>query len=190
MESWKNDFFKGKKCIKNHSLKDALGYLHKSLKDCPIENHIDLADIFFNLGVAFKKLGCIIPAIKSWDAAVCADRKGEAAKVLDRIFPGNRLDNDKSYFFLIQLSIYLGKKNSGKIESDAEKDMILDLISIYWEQVLDSGILYSQSKAEKMIIFRDIEIGFPYADMNFDLSDSKNDTSGHIIPFKTGKKSS
>ena len=190
MENWKYDFFKGKKCLKNHSFKDALGYLHKSAIDCPVENQIDLADIFFNLGVAFKKLGCIIPAIKSWDAAECSDRKGEASKVLARIFPGNRLDNDKSYFFLIQLSIYLGKKKSEKIESDAEKDMILDLISIYWEQVLDSGILYGQSKAEKMIIFRDIEIDFPYADINVDLSDSKNDTSGHIIPFKSGNKSS
>ncbi len=178
MESWKADFFKGKKCIRNHSLKDALSYLHKSVKDCPVENHIDLADIFFNLGVAFKKLGYIIPAVKSWDAAVCADRNSEASKILGRIFPGNRLDDDKSYFFLIQLSIYLGKKVSGKIESEAEKDMILDLITIYWEQVLDSGILYGQSKAEKMIIFRDIEIDFPY-----------NDTSGHIIPFKTSKKS-
>jgi len=178
MESWKDDFFKGKKCIKNHSLKDALGYLHKSIKDCPIENQVDLADIFFNLGVAFKKLGYIIPAVKSWDAAVCADRKGKASRILDHLFPGNRLDNDKSYFFIIQLSIYLDQKNSGKIESDAEKDMILDLITIYWEQVLNSGILYGQSKAEKMIIFRDIEINFPY-----------NDISGHIIPFKTSKKS-
>ncbi len=176
MESWKDDFFKGKKCIKNHLLKDSLGYLHQSVKDCPVENQVDLADIFFNLGVVFKRLGFIIPAIRSWDAAVCADNRGEAVKVLRTIFPGNRLNDDKSYFFLIQLSTYLGQKNSGKIESDAEKDMILDLIKIYWEQVLDSGILYGQSKAEKMIIFKDIEIDFPY-----------NDTSGHIIPFKTEK---
>lgn len=186
MESWKDNLFKGKKCINNHSLKDALKYLHNSVRDCPVENHVDLADIFFNLGVAFKKLGCIIPAVRSWDAAVCADRNSDAERVLRNIFPGNRLNDDKSYFFIIQLSNYLRGKKSGKIESDAEKDMILDLITIYWEQVLDSGILYGQSKAEKMIIFRDIEIDFPYTDMKIDLSDSVNDTSSHIIPFKTG----
>ena len=57
------------------------------------------ADIFFHLGIAFKKLGCMVPAVKSWDASVCADKNGQAAALLDRIFPEKRLSEDKRDFF-------------------------------------------------------------------------------------------
>ena len=82
MENWKTDFFKGKKCIIRKDLKGALEYLHRSIKKCPVENDVELADLFFYLGVAFKKLGCIIPAVRSWDASMCADKGGQAATLL------------------------------------------------------------------------------------------------------------
>ena len=184
MDSWKSDFFKGKNCIVNKDLKGALGYLHRSLKKCPVENSIELADVFFYLGVAFKKLGCIVPAVRSWDASMCSDKGGQAAVLLKNIFPGERISTDKSYFYLIQLSIYLGRKESGKIDSEAEKDMIIDLISTYWEEIVNAGILKGQCQSEKILIFKDIEIDFPYMDVKFDfpLVDSSN--SGQIIPFR------
>ncbi len=184
MESWKAEFFKGKKCIIAEDLKGALNHLHRSIKNCPVEKEIDLADIFFNLGLTFRKLGFIIPAVKSWDASMCADKSGPGASVLDRIFPGKRLSEDKRSFYLIQLSIYLSGKKSGKIDSEPERDMIIDLIDIYWEQIIDSGILHRQCQSEKMIIFRDIEIDFPYMDVSFDSPESDFNISGQIIPFK------
>ncbi len=184
MESWKAEFFKGKKCIISKDLEGALYHLHSSIKNCPVEKDIDLADIFFNLGIAFRKLGFIIPAVRSWDASKCADKRGQGASILDRIFPEKRISDDKSNFYLIQLSTYLSGKKSGKIDSEAEKDMIIDLIAIYWEQIIDSGILYGQCQSEKMIIFRDIEIDFPYMGETSDFSDSIVDHPGQIIPFK------
>ncbi|MCK5537751.1 MAG: hypothetical protein KAH95_01355 [Spirochaetales bacterium] len=184
MESWKAEFFKGKKCIISKDLRGALKHLHSSIKNCPVEKEIDLADIFFNLGITFRKLGFMVPAVRSWDASKCADKRGPGASVLDRIFPEKRLSEDKQKFYLIQLSTYLSGKKSGKIESEPEKDMIIDLIDIYWEQIIDSGILYGQCQSEKMIIFRDIEIDFPYIDATFDSPESENDNSGQIIPFK------
>ncbi len=188
MESWKADFFKGKKCIISKDLKGALGYLHRSMKKCPVENDIELADLFFYLGVAFNKLGCIVPAVRSWDASMCADKGGQAAMLLRRIFPGERLSNDKSYFYLIQLSAYLGRKKSGKIDSEAEKDMIIDLISMYWEEIVDSRILKGQCQSEKILIFKDIDIDFPYTEVNFDFSVSDYNNTSQIIPFRTKKE--
>ena len=189
MENWKADFFKGKKCIISKDLKGALEYLHRSMIKCPVENDIELADLFFYLGVAFKKLGCIVPAVRSWDASMCADKGGRAAMLLRTIFPGERLSNDKSHFYLIQLSAYLGRKKSGKIDSEAEKDMIIDLISMYWEEIVDSGILKGQCQSEKILIFMDIEIDFPYTEVSFDFSVSDYNNTSQIIPFRTKIKS-
>ncbi len=185
MENWKTDFFKGKKCIISKDLKGALEYLHRSIKKCPVENDVDLADLFFHLGVAFKKLGCIIPAVRSWDASMCADKGGQAATLLQQIFPGERLTTDRSYFYLIQLSAYLSRKRSGKIDSEAEKDMIIDLISMYWEEIVDSGILKGQCQSEKILIFKDIVIDFPYVDINLDVPITDYKNTGQIIPFRT-----
>lgn len=187
MESWKADFFKGRKCIIGKDLRGALTYLHRSIKNCPVEKDVDLADIFFNLGIAFRKLGFIIPAVKSWDASMCADKTGLGSSYLDRIFPEKRISEDKRNFYLMQLSTYIEGKKSGKIESEAERDMIIDLIDIYWDQIIDSGILFGQCQSEKMIIFRDIEIDFPYMDVVFEFSDSGIDNSCQIIPFNINK---
>jgi len=184
MESWKAEFFKGRKCIISKDLKGALNHLHNSLKNCPVEKEVDLADIFFNLGIAFRKLGFIIPAVRSWDASMCADKYGPGASILDTIFPGKRILDDKSNFYIIQFTTYLSGKKSGKIDSEAEKDMIIDLIGIYWDQIVDSGVLHCQCQSEKMIIFRDIEIDFPYIDVKFDFPETENDNPGQIIPFK------
>lgn len=176
MDSWKTDFFKGKKCIIRKDLKGALEYLHRSIKMCPVENNTELADIFFHLGVALKKLGCIVPAVRSWDASMCADKGSQAAALLRHIFLGERLTTDRSYFYLIQLSAYLARKKSGEIDSEAEKDMIIDLILMYWEEIVDSGILKGQCQSEKILIFKDIVIDFPIIDYN---------NMSQIIPFRT-----
>lgn len=179
MNSWRTDFFKGKNCIKSRDLKGALEYLHRSIKKCPVENYIELADVFFYLGVTFKKLGFIVPAVRSWDASICANKGGQAAVLLKNIFPGERTSTDKSYFYLIQLSAYLGRKNSGELDSEAEMDMIIDLISMYWEEIIDSGILQGQCQSEKILIFKDIQIDFPVSDSN---------NLCQIIPFRTKVK--
>ncbi len=185
MDSWKADFFKGKKCIIRNDLKGALEYLHRSIKMCPVENNIELADVFFHLGVAFKKLGCIVPAVRSWDASMCADKGSQAAALLRHIFPGERLTTDRSYFYLIQLSAYLARKKSVEIDSEAEKDMIIDLISMYWEEIVDSGILKGQCQSEKILIFKDIVIDFPYIEANLDFPIIDYNNTSQIIPFRT-----
>ncbi len=184
MESWRDEFSKGRKCIIRKDLRGALNHLHRSIKDCPVEHEIALADIFFNLGIAFRKMGFIKPAVRSWDASMCADKNGSGVAILNQLFPGNRLSEDRYNFYLIQLSTYLQVKKSGKIESEAEQDMIIDLLDIYWEQIIDSGILYKQSQSEKNIIFKDIKIDFPYMDVSFGLTESEIESLGKIIPFK------
>lgn len=188
MDNWKTDFFKGKDCIVSKDLKSAIEHLHRSIKKCPVENDIELADVFFYLGIAFEKLGCIVPAVRSWEASMCACKGGKAAVLLKDIFPEERLLTDKSYFYAIQLSEYLNRKRSGKLDSEAEKDMIIDLITTYWEEIVDSGILQGQCQSEKILIFKDIEIDFPYMDVSFDFPVPDSSNSGQIIPFRARVK--
>ncbi len=181
MESWEQEFDRGKKCLTAKDLRSALKYLHSSIKKCPVEKETELSDLFYHLGVAFGKLGCIIPAIRSWDASVCADKTGPAVSLLKNMFPGDRLSNDKSSFFILQLSYYLKNKKSGKIDSPAEGDMIIDLISMYWDEIVDSAILKGKCQSEKILIFNSISIDFPFSEAVTGFHDSPE--MGQIIPF-------
>ena len=67
--------------------------------------------------------------------------------------------------------------------------MIIDLISMYWEEIVDSGILQGQCQSEKILIFKDIEIDFPYTEVSFDFSVSDYNNTSQIIPFRTKIKS-
>jgi hypothetical protein len=67
-------------------------------------------------------------------------------------------------FYVIQLHIYLSGKRSGRIGTDAEGDMIRDLLSIYWEEIIASGILNNMNLLEKVSLFRSIQVDFPFID--------------------------
>ncbi|MCF6334740.1 MAG: hypothetical protein L3J12_03255, partial [Spirochaetales bacterium] len=168
-------------CLTRKDLRSALKYLHNSIKKCPVEKETELSDMFYHLGVVFGKLGSIIPAIKSLDASVCASKTGPAVSVLNRMFPGDRLANDKSSFFILQLAYYLKNKKSGKIKSPAEGDMIIDLISMYLEEIVDSAILKGKCQSEKILIFNSISIDFPFSKAVTGVYDSTE--MGQIIPF-------
>ena len=189
MEIWKTDYYKGKECLGAKDFHGALTHLYSSVKQCPVENEIELADVFFYLGVVFKNLGWMEPAVRSWDVSMCADKGGRGAGILSILFPEERLSNDRSHFYLIQVSIYLGLKSSEQFDSDSEKDMIFDLISTYWDEIVDSGILKGKCQAEKILIFRDININFPYIDNKIEQSILEFDNTSKIVPFQTNIKS-
>jgi hypothetical protein len=67
-------------------------------------------------------------------------------------------------FYVIQLHLYLSSKRSGRIGTDAEGDMIRDLLSVYWEEIIASGILHNMSLLEKVSLFRSIQVDFPFVD--------------------------
>ncbi len=68
---------------------------------------------------------------------------------------------DRKLFFTIQISIYMNNKKQG-IRSAAERDMLEDLLSVYWEEIEKSGILDGKSIKEKLSICEEFKIYFPY----------------------------
>lgn len=68
-------------------------------------------------------------------------------------------------FCVVQLDIYLSSKRSGRITSAAERDMIQDLLSVYWEEILASGILEGLTLVEKLRLFRGVCVDFPFLEM-------------------------
>ena len=56
---------------------------------------------------------------------------------------------------------------------------------MYWEEIVDSGILKGQCQSEKILIFKDIVIDFPYIEVNLDFPITDYNNGGQIIPFRT-----
>ncbi len=77
---------------------------------------------------------------------------------------GSKSEEDRRLFFAVQFSLYLSSKKSG-ISSTAEKDMIEDLLSVYWEELDKSGILDGKSPGEKIMICREMTVYFPFTEI-------------------------
>ncbi len=75
-----------------------------------------------------------------------------------------RSAEDKRLFFTVQFSLYVNTCGRS-IRSEAEKDMIEDLLSVYWEELDKSGILDGKTLEEKIMICRELTIYFPYTEV-------------------------
>ncbi len=75
-----------------------------------------------------------------------------------------RTTENRKIFFSVQFSLYL--KISGRgIRSQAERDMIEDLLSVYWEELDKSGLLDGKSLEEKIMICSELTVYFPYTEV-------------------------
>lgn len=84
------------------------------------------------------------------------------------VYSAERQENyreDWRRFYVIQLHIYLSGKRSGRIGTDAEGDMIRDLLSVYWEEIISSGYLDEMDVMEKIRFFSQVEVDFPFIDV-------------------------
>ena len=72
-------------------------------------------------------------------------------------------------------------KHSRRFGTDAEQDMIHDLILDYWKALKKSGVKKGKDTAEKMALFQSIKIIFPFLVVPETMSDT-------VIPVHFGKK--
>jgi hypothetical protein len=140
-----------------------------ALEDCPVQSSKELSKILFFLGVTFKKLGFDNNALRCWITSCKAHKQTYSNKMVERFSnqygmrkqDTNNMDDWRA-FYSIQLSRYLNKKPSKRIDSVAERDMIRDLISDYWEAMLVSGCMECKTGEEKLDLFNSIKIIFPH----------------------------
>ena len=167
-ETWYHEYVRGKMFLSRHDPEDALKRFEVALALCPVEKTKELARIMFYLGVALNRLGMSSCALKSWSAAHRLDRQSNSGKFLLRFANSygmarqetQELDDWKA-FYSVQLARYLSMKKSKKLGTEAEKDMIWELILEAWREIRNSMDLSTMTTEGKLKLFRAYEIVFP-----------------------------
>ena len=190
---WKLVFSAGKRHLANHENEKALEYLQIALGECPVELESELASIFYYLGVTLQKLGMTNCALKSFRSAQRLDKSGHAAQCIRRYSNGygmakqisTELDDWKA-FYSVHLYRYLVTKKTKKMGTDAEHDMISDLIYEAWRELSKSVSMGGLSDEEKMSLFREVRIVYPTFDLSLIFED--NGESAITVDFTRHKK--
>jgi hypothetical protein len=137
---------------------------------CPPEDRMDMGEIFFFLGLAFRNLGHTEYALRSWENAAFIRDRGEDAE-----------GKDWRVFHTIQTSRYLIRKGTGQFDSLAESDMIHDLIKMTWYEIYDLEGLQHMGYYQRCDYYRSIQIAFP--EFGIKQISAKGKESSHIVPF-------
>ena len=146
--SWGMDFDRGLGELSRHRPAQAVRSLQKALSDCPPSRTSDLYSISFYLGVALRRLGYSQSAIRSWLSAQRLHKRGHIRRILARITNGYGMEklaceelDDWAAFASVHLLRYLGTKNRHGFATEAERDMVMDLIRDHWKGLGGSGAL-------------------------------------------------
>ena len=169
MHASSRSFRTGRRFLARHRPQIALEYFRKALHSCPVDERQELVRTLFYIGIVLKQVGLPSSALKTWLTARGLHKRSYAGRMADRYMNdygmlrqmSSELD-DWNAFYSVQLKKYLESKRSRKIGSQGEKDMIWDLIFEYWQGILRSGVLRGKSNSEKLALFSDVEIIFPY----------------------------
>jgi hypothetical protein len=133
-----------------------------------VDNCHDLGRILFFLGIALNKLGMPGYALRSWSVAGKLDKHHVSGKFLRRFSncygmvkqESKELDDWNAYYS-IQLEKYLSSKRSKRLGTDAERDMIHELICEGWEEMKVTVDLTSMDSCEKLAAFFSHRLVFP-----------------------------
>lgn len=169
MQSWSRSFSRAKRFLAHHQPRAALEEFRIALSACPVENKQVLSKILFYLGVTLRKVGLPSSALKCWVTARNMGKRSVSSRMAGRFINDYGMLrqmsadlDDWNAFYAVQLKKYLQSKRSRKIGSQGEKDMIWDLIYEYWQGIQHAGVLVGKTNSEKLSLFSDIEIVFPY----------------------------
>ncbi len=69
--------------------------------------------------------------------------------------------DDWEAFASVHLARYLGAKNRHGFATEAERDMVTDLIRDHWKSLEGSGALQGRTCSEKLQMYRAVRIVFP-----------------------------
>jgi len=169
MDTWERYFNRGKDSLSRHNPEQAIKELQMAIEACSPQEQSKLAKVLFYTGITLKKLGVPNGAAKSWIVAQKLKKSGRCTKMIKRFVnqygmekqTNSRLDDWKA-FEAIQIKRYLDRKKAQYFVTEAEKDMIEKLIFDHWEDVASKVTLDDLGREEKLRLFRDTKIIFPY----------------------------
>lgn len=160
----------GKRELARHNPERALKAFERALNVCPVDHNSELSKAFYYLGLTLLRLGRPNGAVRSFRAGTRLQKRScFSRKMLLRF--GNDYgmarqetpeQDDWTAFYAIHLQRYLSLKRTQRIATEAEGDMIRDLIRDYWSGLTARRLLESKSPQEKISLFRSVEIVFPF----------------------------
>jgi hypothetical protein len=165
---WAADYNRGLRSLSRHRPAEAVRFMQHALEACPTSRSKDLYSICFYLGIALRRIGYPQSGIKSWVSCQRLNKRGPTRKMLARFTncygmdrQGSTVADDWQAFSAIQIARYLLCKNKRTFSTDAEQDMIRDLIRDAWNELRASGTLEGRSGCDKLEAFRATRIVFP-----------------------------
>ncbi len=199
VQSWLIDYQRGLRWLRRHRPLRALAYLERALLAIPTDRlrsprsssrRADLARLFFYLGLGFRKAGMRNRAIGSWVESARLDKRGRVRRKLFRVtnrYGMARQDSaeidDQQAFYGIQLSRYIRSKQSHRLGTRAEIDMIAELIDEHWVRLRETADLPRLTCGQKLELFRSIVIVFPFLTVPHDLK-----TEDVAVDFSHGRR--
>ena len=185
MEDWKDKLSEGRRCVDNDDFTRARNFLEQALEGCPDEETSAAADILFEIGRSFFGQGMRGLALKNMIAAV---KLGSTAAYAENMLrhlvneygmPVQRTSelDDRAAFTAIHILRYLHTKRSARFGTEAERDMINDLISEAWADFRNSCSLGGLRTRQKIQKFREYVIFFP----SFTVPDMEEKTRVSIL---------
>jgi SEC-C motif len=163
------DFRRGKRALANHRPDIALRSFRSAADSCPAARAGELSAYLYWLAIALLRLDRPELALKSLASAQKLRPKGYARSMYLRrsneygMCRRKRPELDDFYaFYSVQACAYLGRKPSGRFDSNAEKDMVTRFIGDAWKALSVSGALEGLSAARKLEAFKTRRISFPF----------------------------
>jgi hypothetical protein len=168
MDAWKLHQDLGIRMLARHHEREAVHYLRQAMDSCPPDRAAELHRICFYLGIALRRSGHPQTAVRSWLSCTHLRKRGYSRRMLERLLNGYGMarqatanDDDWQAFRAIQLSRYLATRNKRAFSTDAERDMVSDLIRDYWRTVERSGATTGMDASRKRDYFLRMRIVFP-----------------------------
>lgn len=179
MQTWRVDYSRGLRWLARHRPLRALSEFERALERIPTDRRSsfftvgsvrsDLAGLFYYLGVSLRKVGMRNRAVGSWVESVRLVKRGSVRRKLVRVTnsygmarQGNREVDDQQAFYGVQLARYIRSKQSHRLGTRAEIDMIAELIDEYWDRIRSTIDLSRLTCEQKLTLFRETVIVFPF----------------------------
>ena len=169
MHSWQRKIKRGIHYLSKHDADKAITLFREALEECPVSQTRDMSRLLFYMGVTLQRLGCLSGAIQSWLSSLRLNKDRYAMKMIQRYSNCYGMErqetvelDDRRAFHSIQVSRYLRSKRNGRFSSEAERDMVTDLIAEYWPRLIAEDCLEEKTPEEKKRIFQKVKIVFPF----------------------------
>lgn len=129
----------------------------------------DLSRLFYYLGVCLRKVGMRNRAVGSFVESVRLEKRGRVRRKLLRVTNAYGMArqsscemDDQQAFYGVQLARYVRSKQSHRLGTRAEIDMIAELIDEYWDRLRSAVDLRRLTCEQKLRLFRETVIVFPF----------------------------